>query len=98
MATLKPLGDNVIVEPMKKEEVTASGIVIPDTASKEKPQQGTIIAVGPGKLDDNGKRFPLDVKKGDVVQFSKYGPREVELDNKTYLIISQSDIDAVVEK
>lgn len=97
MANLKPLGDNVIVEPMEQEEVTASGIVIPDTASKEKPQQGTIIAVGPGKTDNNGNKVPMEVKKGDVVQFSKYGPTEVELEGKTYLIISQSDIYAIVE-
>lgn len=92
---LRPLGDRVIVEPATKEEKTASGIVLPDTA-KEKPQEGRIVAVGNGRLED-GKRIPLDVKEGDKVIFSKYAGTEVKYDEKEYLILRESDILAVVE-
>ncbi|CCQ98681.1 chaperonin small subunit [[Clostridium] ultunense Esp] len=92
---LRPLGDRVIVEPAAKEEKTASGIVLPDTA-KEKPQEGRVVAVGNGRLED-GKRVPLDVKEGDKVIFSKYAGTEVKYDEKEYLILRESDILAVIE-
>ena len=88
---LKPLGDRVIVEILEEEQTTASGIVLPDTA-KEKPQRGRILAVGPGRIDDNGNRVPLDVANGDVVIFSKYGGTEVKDSGEDYLILRESDI------
>ena len=87
---LKPLGDRVIVEVVEEEEVTASGIVLPDTA-KEKPQRGRVLAVGPGRWED-GKRVPLDVAVGDEVIYSKYGGTEVKVDGEDYLILRESDI------
>jgi chaperonin GroES len=93
---VKPLNDRVVVKPLEGEEKTASGIVIPDTA-KEKPAEGEVIAVGPGKVDD-GVRVPLDVKVGDTVLYAKYGPQEVKVDGQKLLILSESDILAVVEK
>ena len=87
---LEPLGDRVIVEPGEGEEMTASGIVIPDTA-KEKPQEGTVLAVGPGRWEE-GKLIPLDVKAGDTVIYSKYGGTEVKVSGKDYLILSERDI------
>ena len=87
---LEPLGDRVIVEPGEGEERTASGIVIPDTA-KEKPQEGKILAVGPGRYEE-GKLIPLDVKVGDTVIYSKYGGTEVKVSGKDYLILSERDI------
>ncbi len=87
---LEPLGDRVIVEPGESEERTESGIVIPDTA-KEKPQEGKVVAVGPGRYEE-GKLIPLDVKPGDVVIFSKYGGTEVKVGGKEYLILSERDI------
>lgn len=95
---LQPLGDRLIVEPISADEVTKAGIILPDTVDKEKPERGTVIAVGPGKLLDNGTRVPLDVKVGDVVVFKKYSPDEVKLDDKEYLVLSESDIMAVVLK
>lgn len=98
---LRPLHSNVIVEAAPKETVTASGIVLPDTGDKERPERGTIIAVGPGKLLDNGSRLAVDVKVGDTVVFKKYSPDEVELkDNgttKKLLVLSAEDILAVIE-
>ena len=94
---LKPLGGHIIIKPLEKEEVTASGIVIPDTASKEKPQQGEVLAIGPGRLDTNGKRIPIEVKVGDKVLFSKYGPNEVEHENETILVAEETDILAIIE-
>ncbi|MEV2274307.1 co-chaperone GroES [Nocardiopsis sp. NPDC050513] len=94
---LKPLEDRVVVKTLEAEQTTASGLVIPDTA-KEKPQEGEILAVGPGRLDDNGKRVPLDVKVGDVVLYSKYGGTEVKYDGDEYLVLSARDLLAVVEK
>ena len=94
---LKPLGDRLVVEPMEKEEKTASGIILPETA-KEKPQEGTILAAGPGRIDDDGKRIPMDVKTGDVVLYAKYAGTEVKIDDKKLLILKESDILAVVEK
>ncbi len=90
--------DNVIIEPEEQEEVTESGIVVPDTAEKDKPQKGTVVAVGPGKKDKSGKRLESEVKKGDKVLFSKYGPTEIEIHNKTYLIAKEEDILAVVDE
>jgi chaperonin GroES len=95
---LKPLADRVIVEPIEQEETTASGIVLPETA-KEKPQEGNVLAVGPGRMDDDGKRWPLDVKKGDTVLFAKYAGTEVKLpDARKILVLKESDILAIVEK
>lgn len=93
---LKPIGDKIIVEPEKEEEKTKSGIVLPDTA-KEKPQKGKVIAVGPGKILDNGQRSPIEVKEGDLVIYSKYAGTEVKIDDKEYLILSDRDILAVLE-
>ncbi|MGI9149073.1 MAG: co-chaperone GroES [Chloroflexota bacterium] len=96
MATsLKPLGDRVIVKAREKEDMTKSGIVLPDTAS-EKPQEGSVLAVGPGRVLDNGKRVEMDVKAGDKVLFAKYGGTEVKLDGEDYLVIRESDLLAVV--
>jgi chaperonin GroES len=96
-ATIKPLEDRVLVQPLEAEQTTASGLVIPDTA-KEKPQEGKVIATGPGRTDDNGKRIPMDVAEGDVVIFSKYGGTEVKYDGNEYLLLNARDILAVVTK
>jgi chaperonin GroES len=95
---IRPLEDRIVVQPGEGEQVTASGIVIPDTA-KEKPQEGTVIAVGEGRWDDEGKkRIPLDVKVGDVVLYSKYGGTEVKYNGEEYLILSARDVLAVLDK
>ena len=93
--SIKPLEDRILVQANEAEQTTASGIVIPDTA-KEKPQEGTVLAVGPGRIDDNGNRVPLDVKVGDTVIYSKYGGTEVKYAGQEYLILSARDILAVV--
>ncbi|RYM05213.1 co-chaperone GroES [Sporolactobacillus sp. THM7-7] len=93
---LKPLGDRIVIEPQEKEEKTASGIVLPDSA-KEKPQEGRVVAVGAGKVSDAGERIAPDVKEGDNVIYSKYAGTEVKYDGKTYLVVRQDDILAVVE-
>jgi len=95
--TIKPLEDRVLVLPLEAETTTASGLVIPDTA-KEKPQEGRVIAAGPGRVDDKGVRVPMDVSEGDVVIFSKYGGTEVKYDGEDYLLLNARDILAVVEK
>lgn len=95
-ANLKPLGDRVLVEPVEEKELKKGGIIIPDTA-KEKPTEGLIIALGTGKTDDNGKKVPFEVKKGDRVLISKYGGTEIKLDGKEYKILNSDDILAVVE-
>lgn len=95
---IRPLGDQVLVKPVKEQEVTASGIVLPDTADKEKKAEGEVIAVGPGKLMKNGERQPMDVKVGDMVLFKKWGGNEVEFDGEEYKIVSQEDILAIIEK
>jgi chaperonin GroES len=96
MATsLKPLSDRVIVRAREKEEMTKSGIVLPDTAS-EKPQEGSVLAVGPGRVLDNGTRVEMDVKAGDKVLFAKYAGTEVKLDGEDYLVIREADLLAVV--
>ena len=95
---LKPLEDRIVVRTLEAEQTTASGLVIPDTA-KEKPQEGTVIAVGPGRFDDKGdKRIPLDVSVGDVVLYSKYGGTEVKWGGEEYLVLSARDVLAVIEK
>ncbi|GAB3942309.1 co-chaperone GroES [Corynebacterium tapiri] len=94
---IRPLEDKVLVQIVEAETTTASGLVIPDSA-KEKPQEATVIAVGPGKLDDNGNRAPVDVKEGDTVVFSKYGGTELKYDGQEYLLLSARDLLAVVEK
>ena len=91
MSKIMPTGDNIVVEPVT-EELSASGIIIPDTASKEKPMKGKVLAVGPGKLMDDGKRQEMEVKEGDVVLFSKYGPTEVKVEGKEVLILAASDV------
>ena len=88
---LRPLADRLVVEPIEREEVTSSGIYVPETA-KEKPQEGKVIAVGPGRKDDQGERIPLDVAEGDRVLFAKYGGTEVKLEDKKYLILKESDV------
>jgi chaperonin GroES len=93
---LKPLGDRLIVRAIEEEETTASGLVLPDTA-KEKPQKGKILAAGDGKLDDDGKRIPLDVKEGDEVLYSKYGGTEIKVDGEDLLVLRESDVLARVE-
>lgn len=93
---LKPLGDRVVIKPSAREEVTKSGILLPDTA-KEKPQEGTIVAAGPGKIGDDGKREPMDVKAGDVVLYSKYAGTEFKVDGEDLLVISSKDLLAIVE-
>jgi chaperonin GroES len=94
---IKPLEDRIVVQANEAETTTASGIVIPDTA-KEKPQEGTVIAVGPGRFDDNGNRVPIDVKVGDTVLYSKYGGTEVKYSGEEYLVLSARDVLAIVEK
>ena len=96
MATIKPLEDRILVQPLEAEQTTASGLVIPDTA-KEKPQEGTVLAVGPGRFE-NGQRLPLDIQEGDTVIFSKYGGTEVKYDGKELLLLNARDILAVVTK
>ncbi|KFD42324.1 molecular chaperone GroES [Peptococcaceae bacterium SCADC1_2_3] len=94
---IRPLGERVVVKALPGEEVTKGGIVLPDTA-KEKPQEGEVIAVGPGRLLDNGTRVTIDLKVGDKVLFSKYAGNEVKLDDVEYLIMRESDILGVIEK
>jgi chaperonin GroES len=93
----KPLEDRIVVSPLEAEQVTASGLVIPDTA-KEKPQEGKVLAVGPGRFDDKGARIPVDVQVGDVVLYSKYGGTEVKYSGEEYLVLSARDVLAVIEK
>src|SRR5260370_22375161 len=93
---LKPLGDRLIVRAIEEEQTTASGLVLPDTA-KEKPQKGEVVAAGDGKLDDDGKRIPLDVKKGDEVLYSKYGGTEIKIDGAELLVLREPDVLARAE-
>jgi len=95
--TISPLGNRVVVEPAEQEQRTASGIVLPETA-KEKPQRGTVLAVGPGSRDDGGSRVAMDVKVGDTVLFAKYGGTEIKVDGKNVLILREDDILAIVEE
>jgi chaperonin GroES len=93
---IKPLGDRILVEPLEEKETKKGGIIIPDTA-KEKPQEGIVVALGTGKLDDNGKRIPFEVKKGDRVLVSKYGGTEIKIDGKEYKIFNSDDLVAILE-
>lgn len=95
---LKPLHDHVIVKAIAKNEVTKSGIVIPETIDKEKPEKGEVVAVGPGKLMESGQRAPMSVKIGDKVMFKKYSPDEIKVDGEEYLVISDGDIIAILEE
>ncbi len=92
---LKPLGSRVVVEPVEENEVTAGGIILPDTA-KEKPQKGVVLSVGPGDRDEDGKHIPMDVQVGDTVLFQKYGGTEIKIDGKKLLILRESDLLAIV--
>ena len=96
MTKIAPTSDHIIVE-TTEEETTASGIIIPDTASKEKPQKGKVVAVGPGKLMEDGKRMPMEVKEGDLILFTKYGPSEIKHDGTDYLVLNESDVLAVLK-
>jgi len=94
---LKPLGDRLVVKPLEDEEVTPSGIVLPETA-KEKPQKGEVLSVGPGARDDDGKRIEMDVSVGDMVLFAKYGGTEIKMDGDKLLILRESDVLAILDK
>jgi len=91
MTKIEPTGDHIVVEPVT-EEISSSGIIIPDTASKEKPMKGKVIAVGPGRIMENGSRMEMEIAEGDTVLFSKYGPTEVKLEGQEVLILNASDI------
>ena len=93
---IKPLGDHIVVEPLR-EEKKKGGIILPDTVDKERSEQGKVLAVGPGKIDAGGKRVTMDVKKGDIVLFTKYSPNEIKIDGKEYLVVKHDDILAIVE-
>jgi chaperonin GroES len=88
---MQPLADRVLVKPIEREETTKSGIILPDTA-KEKPQEGEVLAVGPGKLSEEGKRIPMEVKKGDIVVYARYGGTEIKVDDDKLMILRESDI------
>ncbi|MGH7238221.1 MAG: co-chaperone GroES [Candidatus Saccharimonadales bacterium] len=94
---IKPLSDHILIEPLREEERTKFGILLPDTASREKSEQGVIIAVGPGKKTEDGKIIPMSVKAGDRVLFTKYGPNEIKIDDKEYLVAREDDILAIIE-
>jgi chaperonin GroES len=94
---VKPLNDRVLVKPLSAEQATKTGIIIPDTVEKEKPEKGEVVATGPGKLLDNGQRAPMTVKTGDKVMFKKYSPDEIKVDGKDFLILDESDILAILE-
>lgn len=94
---IRPLGDRVVVKPMEREERTKGGIFLPDTASKERPMEGTVLAVGEGRRDDNGKLIPMNVKTGDKVLFAKYSGTEFKIDDVEYLILSEKDVLGIVQ-
>lgn len=94
---IRPLGDRVVVKPMEREERTKGGIFLPDTASKERPMEGTVLAVGEGRRDDNGKLVPMNVKAGDKVLFAKYSGTEFKIDDVEYLILSEKDVLGIVQ-
>ena len=94
---IKPLADHILIEPIKEEEKTKAGILLPETVEKEKPEQGKVIAVGPGRKISSGKIIPLSVKPGDKVLFTKYGPTEIKVDDKEYLIAKEEDILAIID-
>lgn len=94
---LKPLSNHLFIEPTLVDKTTKSGIVLPDTAEKEKPIQGKVVAVGPGKFNEKGERLPMSIKIGDIVLFKKYGPDEIEVDGKKYLVGEEEDILAIID-
>ena len=94
---LKPLFDNIIVKRIEEEEKTKSGIVLPDTIDKEKPQKGEVIAIGEGKITDSGNKIDMQVKVGDKILFRKYSPDEIEIDGKEYLVMTQNDVIAIIK-
>lgn len=94
---LRPIGDHIIVKPMPAEELSKGGIIIPDTASKERPERGEVVSVGPGRVLDNGSRTSMEVKPGDQVVFKKYAPDEVKVEGQEFLVITMSDVMAVIE-
>lgn len=94
---LKPVSDHIILKPIDRETTTASGIIIPDTVDKDRPEQGKVLSVGPGKFTDDGKRQPVDIHPGQKVLFKKYAPDEFEVDGATYLVIKADDVIAIVE-
>jgi len=94
---IKPLSDHILMEPIKEEEKTKTGILLPETAEKERPEQGKVIACGPGKRTEDGKIIPVSVKPGQKVLFTKYGPNEIKVDDKEYLIAKEEDILAIIE-
>ena len=96
MTKIMPTGDNIVVEPIEETVTSSSGIIIPETASKEKPMRGKVLAVGPGKMMESGQRMAMDVKEGDTVLFSKYGPTEVKVEGREVYILSNSDVYAVI--
>jgi chaperonin GroES len=98
MLKLKPLNDKVIIKPIEEKETTKFGIVLPETAEKEKSEKGEVMAIGPGKLLENGQRAMMSVKIGDMVLFKKYSPDEIKIDKEEYLVIDESDIIGVIEK
>jgi len=95
--TIKPLSDHILIEPVKEEEKTKSGIFLPETASKERSEEGKVVAVGPGKRNEKGDIIPVSVKPGDKVLFTKYGPNEIKVEDKEYLIAKEEDILAIIE-
>ena len=94
---IKPLSDHILIEPISQEEKTKSGILLPETVEKDRPEEGKVIAVGPGKRLSSGKRVPIEVKKGDKVLFTKYGPSEIKVGDKEYLIAKEEDILAILD-
>ncbi|MBU0975526.1 MAG: co-chaperone GroES [Patescibacteria group bacterium] len=96
-AKITPLGANILVEPVSEESKTASGIVLPDTVDKEKPQKGKVVALGTGKVTDDGKKVPFNLKVGDIVIFKKYSPDDIEIEDKEYLIMTEEDILAIIK-
>lgn len=94
---LRPMDDRILVEPVEEETATSFGLVLPDTASREKPQKGRVVAVGPGKLTDDGKRISMTVKPGDMVLYTKYGPTEVKVEGKEIYFLQESDVLAIIQ-
>ena len=94
---IKPLSDHILIEPIKKEEKTKTGILLPDTGDKERPEQGKVVAVGSGKKTNDGKIIPVEIKEGQIVIFTKYGPNEIKVEDKEYLIAKEEDILAIIE-
>jgi len=95
---IKPLSDYILVEPIKQEEITKGGVLIPETAREERAIRGKVIAVGPGKLNEKGERIPVSVKEGQIIIFKKYAPDEIKIDDKEYYFIREDDIMAIIEE